>query len=389
MIAALNRLKIMDHLRSGGWYFAAGLVGGLLSYLYQVVASRELSSADFAALNGWFANFAIYFFLGGIFQYGAVFKPTSGRPLAVRLFAINVMLLLFVWWWFSGTETFGVARAIIVVVSTASAGWIMGQLQARLAFTLLAFLGLIQATVKLMPIFFPAFPSLRVEAYALACFVTLLPTHWIASYVLLRSDKPTTTTEGARSGKDWIAPILLSCAVALMPQYDLVLMDHTQTRPLFEEFARASLFYKGIYFVFFIVAQWLLPQQIQRTAEIRNLGVAVVFALVSSIVITLAAPFVGRIVLHWDHDPSAWLILGSCIHMSLLTLTFLGIQQACADGRVWVAAVVLGLIVVKGAMQFALGLEASTYLIYAIVLQLPILWVLFGRAGSRPMTRAS
>lgn len=372
--------RITDHLKSGGWYFLAGLVAALLNYGFQVIASRELSRADFASLNGWFANFAVFLFLSGVLQYGSVFFPCSGRSLKLSIAVINFLTLVCAFLWFSSDETLSTFRAVLILLTSTAYGWVMGQVQFRLAFTLLAIVGLLQGVAKFAFVALPFFSEQRLEAYALSFFAAILPSLLVASIWLYRSKAPelVDTVHGWRS---WVAPVILSSAVALMPQFDLVVMSHTQAQTTFEEFARASLFYKGVYFAVFIVAQWLLPQQIQRKAEFRGRGLvlAMGFAVIASLALTLMAPFVGTWLLKWESSPAAWLILGSCIHMSLLTLTYLGIQQACADGRVWGAAIAIVLIVTKGFIQLGLGLEASTYLVYAIALQLPIMFLLWRR----------
>lgn len=383
--------KILDHLKSGGLFFAAGLVAGVLNYGYQVLASRELSASEFAALNGWFANLAVFFFLAGILQYGSVFFPSKGPRLKLQLAAINLASFGFVWLWFALPPELSVERAIIILVTSTAYGWVMGQVQTRMAFGLLAGINFVQAALKVLIIAVPFFAGARLEAYALALFVTIVPSQLVASVALWRSETPV-RPDRVSGWRSWIAPALLSCAVALMPQYDLVLMSHTQAATAFEEFARASLFYKGVYFVLFIVAQYLLPQQIHGKIEVRNLGLAVGFAAVASTVITLAAPFVGRVILKWDHEPSWWLILGSCLHMSLLTLAYLGIQQTCADGRVGLAALALVLLLAKGAAQWVIGLDVSTYLAVAIVLQIPFtlfLWKPGPGPTPRPVAKVS
>ncbi|MEK7356431.1 MAG: hypothetical protein AAB250_08275, partial [Bdellovibrionota bacterium] len=256
------------------------------------------------------------------------------------------------------------------------------QIQFRLAFTLLAATGLLQAIMKVAIVLVPWAGDNRIEAYAFSFFAIIFPSQWIGSIYLLRSKVPR-APEILKGWRSWIAPFLLSTAVAIMPQYDLVLMSHTQSSSRFEEFAFASLFYKGVYFVLFIVAQWLLPQQIQKKAEVRNLWLSVSFAVAFSIVLTLLSPLISTIILNKDHGPDAWLLLLSCLHMSLLTLTFLGIQQACADGRVWAAAIALLVIGLKGGLQFAAALDAPVYLVIAIAIELPNTLFLWRKKAGR------
>ncbi len=66
-------------LTTGGIYMAANIAAGLLNYLFQVVASRQLSAADFSQMSSWVAHVSVFFILAGVLQYSSNFLPASAE----------------------------------------------------------------------------------------------------------------------------------------------------------------------------------------------------------------------------------------------------------------------------------------------------------------------
>jgi hypothetical protein len=150
------------------------------------------------------------------------------------------------------------------------------------------------------------------------------------------------------------APLLLAFAAAACPQIDLIVVKATQPAEVFQTFARASLFYKAVFFLFLIGANWLLPYEIRGTAPrfIRlESGFFLIAGVVVSAALALTGPFVSSWVMHWSEAPPMRLIFLSCWNMCLLSWIFLLIQKACAQDRVRPAALLLaGVSVVYGAV---------------------------------------
>ena len=124
--------------------------------------------------------------------------------------------------------------------------------------------------------------------------------------------------------------VLLSFASVFIPNIDLLYVKHTQTLEVLTQFAQVSLFYKIVFFVILILAQWLLPQQLNRDEGLFSRGprrmkvfvrvcsMGLMFALVASAL----APEVFKWVLQRDFlAPMLWVFL-SCFNVALLTGIF-------------------------------------------------------------------
>jgi hypothetical protein len=368
----------------GAFFIGANIAAGLLHYLYQVVAARRLSAADFADLNAWYAALALFFAVAGFLQYTANFAPAKRRWLRAAVLAANLLAAVGLWRWFESAPALGFEHAVWIVLLAAVSGWLLGQAQIRLAFTVMAIASLVIGATKLATALWPAH---GLTWFALAPFAGYIPALWWLSVHLWRADD-TTARPRARARTWWTAPLILSTASAVFPQLDLVLMSHTQTAAVFTEFAQASLFYKAIYFLVALLAQWLLPQQIHGLADrpIRKTGatlaVAVVAAVAASAVLAAIAAPVAHFVLGWAEAPRAGLVFVSCLNMSLLTLLFLFIQEACARSRTRIAALTLAVIGAEAAVQLLLNLEAFSY--YALVLAVQTLWLVALARRRRP-----
>jgi hypothetical protein len=368
----------------GGFFIGANIAAGLLHYLYQVVAARRLNTADFADLNAWYAALALFFTVAGFLQYAANFAPAKRRPLRAAIVGANLLAAMGLWHWFQSAPALGFEHAVWIVLLAAVSGWMLGQAQIRMAFTVMAITSLVIGATKLATALWPAS---GLTAFALAPFIAYVPALWWLSVHLWRAPD-TAARPYARTW--WEAPLILSTASAVFPQLDLVLMSHTQSAAVFAEFAQASLFYKAIYFLVALLAQWLLPQQIHDRVvvgrPVRNAGAtlavaAAVTVAVSALLAAISAP-VAHLVLGWTEAPRAGLIFMSCLNMSLLTFLFLFIQDDCARARTRLAALTLAVIGTEAAVQLLLNLEVFSY--YALVLAVQTLWLVALARRRRP-----
>lgn len=354
-----------SELKQGGFFVAGSLLAGLLNYLFQVLAARQLSPDQFAALNGWFADAAVLFLLGGLLQYAANFAPAPRARLRLAVIGFNIASLLLLWRW-SAQSGLTFERGLLLVMGSCFLGWLTGQAQIRLAFGVMAVSGVLFALTKVAAAAWPGLSSAPIEVFALGLYAAYLPAIWFLSIYLWKASDPRTPGQPS-----WAAPFVLSTAAAVIPQFDMVLMNHTQDASVFQDFAHASLFYKGIYFVVFIVAQWLLPKQIHSKTRtpLKSVAVIALGALVASAGLTAVSPFVSQWVLRWPHRPELDLVFWSCLHMSLLTLLFLWIQETCARRRPIWAALPLVILAAEAVLQLIFRLPAREYLIVLTCLQ--------------------
>jgi hypothetical protein len=212
------------------------------------------------------------------------------------------------------------------------------------------------------------------ERYTFALFACYLPALWWISFKVWNEPSALLPKKNALSWKLWSAPLILSTASAVIPQIDMVLMNRIQPAFEFQDFARASLFYKCIYFLMFIVAQWLLPQQIRGEKQTPAAGshgwmLFAAASLVASAALSAISPFVSIHVLRWDHAPAMSLIFLSCLNISLLTWVFFEVQSGCARHKIRGAAMALAGLGIEAAIQLTLALTANSYLILACFIQ--------------------
>jgi hypothetical protein len=374
--------KRLSFLSASFPFVAANVVAGLLHYLFQVIASRRMSAAEFSQFNSWFAHMAVFFFIGGLLQYAANFFPAGRRRLRATVVIVNLFTLSLLALWPLTPAGATVLHAVMVLTGAAAIGWLTGQAQIRLLFLTIAAVNLLTALTKLSVIFWVKVEPAVLEQFVFAVFASYLPAlWWLSAKMWNGSDAEAHPTPRAPTGhwlESWSAPVVLSVAGAVIPQMDLVIMSRIQSAVMFQEFARASLFYKGIYFFIAIFAQWLLPHQI-RAREGRlataSLGMAAL-SIGGSAALTLASPLVVAWILHWESTPPPLLTFSSCLNMSLLTWIFLLIQEACAQGRVRMAAFTLAALSFEALAQLTFKLEPVSYYGLAIAGQVGLVFLL-------------
>lgn len=358
-------------IRSGTFFLLANIGAGVLNYLFQVVAARQLTAQDFSQLNGWFADLSLFFMVGGILQYASNFRPTPRSQLRYILGMANGLTLVAIWLWLTQPGVLTFDRALLVLVTSTFFGWLMGQVQIRMQFVVISIANILVAGTKLGITGLPIGEPQDLMRYALGFFICYLPALWLISIYLWSAPE----AERAEGNPSWTAPIMLSVATAVTPQFDLVLMNHTQDSLAFADFAHASLYYKAIYFLIFILAQWLLPRQIKKQVghTLSDLPRLVAVAIVTSMALAVASPYISQWIMKWQYSPSQILVFLSCLHMSALAMLFLRIQEACAQKQVKTAAVILGVMGLEAALQLVLKLEMNQYLVTVIILQAGLL----------------
>jgi hypothetical protein len=362
-----------------GLFFVLNILAGFLNYMFQVIASKELSQLEFAGLNSWFANLSLFFFFAGLLNYASIFSPAEKSRIRWVCLGTAVVAPIMTYIWMVSPQPLGGVKAMLIVGLAISFSWMMGQALTRMLYSTLAVanvsVGLCKVAVAAIPIAFLD----TLSRYGFAYFASYIPAIAIYGYALLRypfppSEKP--------KKQNWMAPILLSGTTAIIPQLDLIILNQTLSSDDFAVFARASLFYKGIFFVMAIFFQWILPQQLHQ----KSFNFLRISAIISGVMllgcfcVAVASPYVGGLVLHWAEVPPVSLVFLSCLNMSLLTLIYFTIQEVCAKGRVQIAAVLLGAIVLQGMAHVMIKLPAQTYLIAMIVTQLLLISFTFKKS---------
>lgn len=363
--------------RSASLFFLSGIAAGAFNYLFQVVAGRNLSAENFAALNGWFANLSVLFFLGGILQYASNFWPAKRSAIRISIIAANILTALAIWYWLVQPGALTADRAAIILVLSTLFGWLSGQAQIRLAFGVLSIAGFLVAATKFGLTFIPISSASELDRYALALFIAYVPALWIIGFYLWNAPA---AAKGPSKPK-LAAPVILSAAAAIIPQFDMVLMSHTVGAQDFQEFVRASLFFRALYFLIFILAQWLLPRQIQSAKGnilVHFPKIAAAAALISA-VLTLISPVVSQKVLGWETSPDQFVIFMSCMELSLLALLLLKIQELCAQGKVKIASMLMAVLVVEAMVQWIGRFDVQVYLSYVTAVQALVLLTLWSR----------
>lgn len=368
-----------------GIYVAAGVAAGVLNYAFQVLASQQLADAAFADFSAWFAQVSLLLVFAALGQYAGTFYPSVGARLTRQLLLVNAAVAVLMAGFYGQRLSQPLPLGVLAVSVAVAFGWVAGQVQCRWLFWQLGLATALGAALKVGLAIGPL-PGLAVieRFYVATAIGSVLPL-WLLSAQLLAGSQALPRPTLTAAQPSWLAPVMLSLAAAWVPQIDLVVLRQTATACAYEDFAHASLFYKVIFFLFMIAAQWLLPRQMQQPAQGVLPGTAwrwLLLAIVSSALIGLAAPAVSSAALGWLRPPPRAMVSLSCLNMCLLSAVFMQIQALCARGRVAPAAGAVVALLAQALAQWWAGFTVLTYLAVAVVCQLLVL-VALGRRTVR------
>jgi len=368
-------------------FVALNFVAGLLHYLFQVLASQRLPAESFSALSAWLAYLSFALIGAGVLQYLSCFTPLSSK----RLHAFVAAGLTFALVISAAPFFLALDRPMMGVLAGVLACLLclfLGQAQVRLFFKGMAIANVLVALSKILFIFLPLWPAAGAEPYILAVAFSYLPALILLSVVLfLYSGLGAPQTAAGPIAMAVSSTLILGAASALIPQFELMLMDNTQTAAAFNDFARLSLFYKGIFFVFLVFSQWLLPHQLRAQGsanEVLSDFRIYLAALMMAGLAALAGPLVAQNLLGWDQSPSRLQIFLSCWNMALLTWIFLLLQELCARQKSRRAAAVLGAVFAIAPLQLLLALPVEIYYSVALVWNSLLLWKVTSGAATNP-----
>lgn len=353
-------------MQGGVLFFAASLSAALINYLFQVVASKQLSPKEFADLNAWVANLAPFMVSAAVLQYYSNFKPITRGWLRTALVAAAAVSAAAVIFWPYSAEIVSLPNSAVIVAVTAMMAWFMGQTQIRLSFVWLSIGGLALAASRLGFVLWPidagfgVFVFANLVAPAVAIWV-LLPYLWKSGDV-----------EGVRGRDFWRNTLVLSAAGAMLPQFDVFVMNHSQGEEAFIAFAKASLFGRAVYALTTILAQWLLPNQLRgikspMAVSLRTVifGLLVLCAALAAVSDLLALHLLG-----WDQTPPRLLVFFASAEISMVAVILVLIQGSCARNETRRAVALLGLLGAEAAMQIILKLPMMVFLPAALVIQI-------------------
>ncbi len=366
-------------MKEASFFLIANLAAGVLNYLYQILASKQLSASEFATFSSWFAGLASFFFIGGILQYAGSFFPVPREKLRLQIAIINglIALVLVVFSLISPHDPFAIGIAAISV--SLASGWLTGQAQNRMLFYVIGWFNVVVASSKILVISIPQGQSQPIYIYQLAALLAMLPGLWLLSLTQWSS---AATIHKPKRPKGilnlWASPLVLSLTAACIPQIDLLVVKQIASDIEFQTFARASLFYKGVFFLFMIAAQWLLPRQIRSVDNKRSPATSLTLAplaLIGSLLVAALASPIARLVLGWSSSPPFEMIALSCLNMCLLTWVFLMIQEICTKGLGFSALGLTCALALEAGLQLTIQLNVTGYLYLAVISQLIIVAV--------------
>lgn len=371
-------------VRNGLLFLAISVGAGLFNYLYQVVAGRILSAGDFAALNGWLANLSVVLTLAGFAQYAANFRPMRQSSLRLSIVVFNVGAVAAIYAWSLSTRSLGWDRSLFLVSLSICFGWLAGQAQIRLALIVLASSSLVVAFAKFALALNPVESTAALDRFAFSlAAATSLGLLFLGGFLWNARDVASSNRKPS-----WTAPALLSIATSIFPQFDLLLMSHSQNAADFSDFARASLFFRAVYFLVFIGAQWLLPRQIQGHAKgLSNIIPRVgLLTVILTGALTIVSPQISQLILKWEVGPEKTLVFMSSLQVSAMAILLLQVQELCAKRQIGTVLFIFSALAAEAVVQLTLKLPMLSYLTMVLAIQISLIYVLwhFSRSSLRP-----
>lgn len=373
-------------LRSSVFLLIANVSAGALNYLFQVRAAAQLDPATYGALNGWMAYLSLALFVGGAAQIATNFLPWSEAGVRrVGLITVAAPVVALVWFGSvharsaapSGLEL-GVLATLLGTVQQ----WTLGQFQARTWFVWMGSAVVLAAIMRWIGTFLPLFSTIDVEqayfwalplSYAVAC---------LFQGIVMLTKRAAAEPPRARSmtqGSAWMGALTLACAVALLPQLDMLNLRGLQSDYDLGLFARTALFGKAVFFGALTLLQIALPHHVRahqgivnpeyhRIQLLERLGLAA--CIVGSGVFAVSAPWITSRVLGFEltTEQQLWVLL-SCLALTALYGHLQAVQVLCATGEWRRAGVRLLAVAALYPMAQALGRQASItfYLVAALI----------------------
>lgn len=346
------------------YFFFANLISGVIHYLFQVYAGRTLDLVAYGAFNSWFALISVLTVASLFIQYlpNLIHIPKSTFRISI-LFLI-VINFVFLWRIFLYKHISIFEISIWYLVVSVGYGFIFGIAQSHLFFILIATATLLQSLIKFL---FGFFWTDKVLGFYLAPAVSYVPA---LLPLLLLYFKPLHEIKRLHNIKSAaFGTFILSFITVFIPQMDILIVKFTQNELIIGEFARVSLFYKGVFFFFLIIAQMLLPKQTQAQSFIKNLHITLkdcflilLIGLLTGGISTLLFKPITNLVFNTNVEtPHSWVFL-SLLHISLLTFIFFKIQAYVAKKELRLAFVLCSVLIVESIILILFKLSVPSIL---------------------------
>ncbi|MBM4251543.1 MAG: hypothetical protein FJ146_06195 [Deltaproteobacteria bacterium] len=345
-------------------------LAGIFNYGFQVLAARRLAVADYGSLNLWIADITIALSVGTIAQMTANYFPLKATTLR-KVAPVALVLGLAVATSIVMVAVHGGLNDLVAGAAAVGlgvmAGWLGGQVQARMQFALLGLSLVFAALLKILiaGLVPPGAGSATdaLTAYHLAVAISFIaPIILIALRSLTHPFQTVPRVAEDRVQAKIICASLLALATALIPQLDIINLRQFQTSEVLGQYARVMLAAKAIFFGAAAILQVALPfhlraqdAKMDRSAggAIRRTELTVVAAcFVASGLAAVLLPWLSLIFLGFDLGGyQLWILLTGCI-ASLQFALLQEIQRDCAKlawKRAAVVLAALGVVLVWGA----------------------------------------
>jgi hypothetical protein len=295
---------------------------------------------------------------------------------------------------------FGSVRARNVTPSTLELGvvatllgtvqqWTLGQFQARTWFVWMGSAVMLSAVMRWIGTFLPMFSTIDVEhAYFWALPMSFAAACLFQGIVMLtkRAAAEPPRVKSMTHGSAWMGALTLACAMALLPQLDMLSLRGLQSDYQLGLFARTALFGKAVFFGALTLLQIALPHHVRahqgivnpeyhRIQWLERLGLAA--CILGSAVFAASAPWITSRFLGFElgSEQQLWVLL-SCLALTALYGHLQAVQVLCATGEWRRAAVrlvaVAGLYPIAQALarQASIGLYLGCALAYYAALEI-------------------
>lgn len=217
--------------------------------------------------------------------------------------------------------------------------WLLGQLQSRLLFFAVGTVLMVSAGSKLATALLGHNTASSEAAFYWAFWMSfVLPVGLILIFAVMsemKSETTPVTLSFSEIKKRLLATTALATAATLIPQVDILVAQQLLSPELLGEFSRVSLFYKAGYFGLAIVAQWLLPHQIQQNVSNHKSAnwILVLFGLgiLGAATAGAVGPALAEYLLKFSLAESRTWIFLSCLNMSAMIALYFFIQTDCSN----------------------------------------------------------
>lgn len=354
----------MSAVTPSTYFVIANILAGVFNYLFQVIVAHRLSSVAYGQLMSWIAYVSIGMTLGLMAQMSSNFFPSRHLKPASLIVAVLTVIGL----GFSFTSPSLVLLGSLAIGYSVGFGWLNGQYQARHVFTTMGTAALLSSFTKLLALFSGRNDEM---IYYLGFTIGSAYGALFLALMCFRLSKTTDVVVKGTFRENASAAVLLSFATMLIPQFDLIVINNTQSAEVIGEFARVGLIYRAVFFLVLIFAQLLLPKQIQtrdyNVTTKRHLFMALIAILPLAMVAAAIGPWVLNMLLGFDISHLRIWIFLSCVHVCLLTLIFLFIQKHTAMRENRVALKFFAVMAAVFAIGYFTKLPIDRYLTIAII----------------------